>query len=187
MRPDRTALLILDLQEGLLGRSFAPLTAEAVLERSIALATAMRRAGALVIVSRVAWAPDFADSVRRPMERPMPVSADGMSPDWADLPPALQAQADLVITRRQWGAFHGTELDLQLRRREIDTLVLAGITTNFGIESTARAANEHDYGVVFALDAISGIAADLHDFALEHIFPRIGLKRTCAEIVAALG
>jgi nicotinamidase-related amidase len=116
----------------------------------------------------------------------MPVSAGGMAEGWADLPPALEAQADLVITRRQWGAFYGTELDLQLRRRGVDTLVLAGITTNFGIESTARTAAEHDYAVVFAADAISGIALDLHDFAFANIFPRVGLIRTTEEIVAAL-
>ncbi len=186
MRADRTALLVLDLQDGLLGRSFAPLSGQIVLERSIALAGAMRAAGAFVIVSRVAWAADFADSVRRPVEQPMPVSAQGMAPGWADLPPALEAGADLVITRRQWGAFHGTELDLQLRRRGIDTLVLAGVTTNFGIESSARAAHEHNYGVVFAMDCISGIRADLHDFAAEHIFPRVGLLRTRDQILAEI-
>jgi len=186
LTPARTALLVLDLQLGLLGRSFEPLAADAVLDRSVALAAAMRAAGAFVIISRVAWSADFGDSVRRPVERPMPVSAQGMSADWADLPPTLEAQADLVITRRQWGAFYGTELDLQLRRRRIETLVLAGITTNFGIESTARTAAEHDYGVVFAIDAISSIRADLHDFAVEHILPRVGLIRTCADIVSAL-
>jgi nicotinamidase-related amidase len=91
-----------------------------------------------------------------------------------------------VITKRQWGAFHGTELDLQLRRRGVATIVLAGISTNFGVESTAREAWQHGYAVVVAEDACTSSAPDLHKFAIEKILPRIARVRDTATILRAL-
>jgi nicotinamidase-related amidase len=85
----------------------------------------------------------------------------------------LAKPGDVLITKRQWGAFHGTELDLQLRRRGVGTMVLAGIATNFGVESTARQAWEHGYSVVIAEDATSSYSAEMHNFAVKFIFPRI--------------
>jgi nicotinamidase-related amidase len=85
----------------------------------------------------------------------------------------LAKPSDVLITKRQWGAFHGTELDLQLRRRGVATMVLAGITTNMGVESTARQAWEHGYSVVIAADATSANSAEMHNFALKFIFSRI--------------
>jgi nicotinamidase-related amidase len=96
------------------------------------------------------------------------------------------APNDIVITKRQWNAFHGTELDLQLRRRGIKTVVLSGIATNMGVESTARTAYELGYQLVFAEDAISSVAAGMHEFAAQTIFPMIGTVRSTEEIIAAL-
>ena len=100
---------------------------------------------------------------------------------------AAGAQAsDLHITKRQWGAFYGTELDLQLRRRGIRTIVLAGISTNVGVESTARDAYERGYHQVFVSDAMASPSAEAHANTLKFTFPRIGLTRSTAEVVAAL-
>jgi nicotinamidase-related amidase len=85
----------------------------------------------------------------------------------------LAKPGDILVTKRQWGAFHGTELDLQLRRRGIQTIVLGGVATNMGVESTARQAWEHGYAVVLAEDATSAMSAQMHDFAIGNIFPRI--------------
>ena len=90
------------------------------------------------------------------------------------------------ITKRQQGAFHGTELDLQLRRRGVTTIVLAGIATNFGVEQTAREAYQHGYAVVIAEDACTSVGPDLHRFAIERILPRIARVRSSDEILAAL-
>jgi nicotinamidase-related amidase len=91
-----------------------------------------------------------------------------------------------VITKRQWGAFYGTELDLQLRRRGIRTIVIGGIATNFGVESTARDAFERGYEQVFAEDAMSSVSAEAHRFAVSVVFPRIGRVRSTDEILQAL-
>ena len=84
-------------------------------------------------------------------------------------------------------AFYGTDLDLQLRRRGLTTIILCGIATEFGVESTARDAYERGYELVFAEDAMTGRNAESHANAIRHIFPRIGRVRRTEEIVAALG
>jgi nicotinamidase-related amidase len=102
----------------------------------------------------------------------------------------LELQAtpgDIHVTKRQWGAFYGTDLDLQLRRRGIGTVLLGGVATNFGVESTARDAWERNYRVVFVEDAMSSVTAEAHAFAISTIFPRIGRVRSSAQIMEALG
>jgi nicotinamidase-related amidase len=93
---------------------------------------------------------------------------------------------DFVITKHQWGAFYGTELDLEFRRRAITTMVLCGIATNIGVESTARFAYEYGYQQIFAEDAMSAMSAEEHVFTVTKIFPRIGLVRITKEIIAGL-
>ena len=94
---------------------------------------------------------------------------------------------DIVVTKRQWGAFYGTDLDLQLRRRGITTIVLGGIATNYGVESTARDAYERGYQLVLVEDAMSARSASDHAFAFDRIFPRIGRVCRTADVIAALG
>ena len=96
-----------------------------------------------------------------------------MPKEWSELADGLAQPGDLHIVKRQWGAFHGTELDLQLRRRGVKTIVLGGIATNFGVESTARQAWEQRYAVVIVEDACVTMSAELHDVAIKAIFPRI--------------
>ena len=122
--------------------------------------------------------------VDAPMKRPpggFPAGWSGFVPEIAALPGAIE------ITKRQWSAFHGTELDLQLRRRGIKTIVLCGIATNFGVEQTAREAWQHGYAVVIAEDATATTDAELHRVAIEKILPRIARVRSTAEILQALG
>jgi nicotinamidase-related amidase len=95
-------------------------------------------------------------------------------------------EGDFVITKHQWGAFTGTELDLQFRRRGIGTMVLCGIATNIGVESTARFAYELGYNQVFAEDAMAAMSTEEHQFTVAKTFPRIGLIRATKDIVAAL-
>jgi nicotinamidase-related amidase len=80
----------------------------------------------------------------------------------------------LKITKRQWGAFYGTELDLQLRRRGIRTIVLGGVATQIGVESTARQAYEHGYELLIVKDVTTSTVAEGHDMSMKHILPRLG-------------
>jgi nicotinamidase-related amidase len=95
-------------------------------------------------------------------------------------------QTDIIITKKQWGAFYGTELDLQLRRRGIDTIVLCGIATNIGVESTARFAFEYGYQQIFAEDAMSSRSTEEHNFTVKTTFPRMGRVRKTEDILASL-
>jgi nicotinamidase-related amidase len=104
------------------------------------------------------------------------------SRDWSELADGLAEASDLKVTKRQWGAFYGTDLDLQLRRRGVTTVVIGGIATNMGVESTARAAHEHGCAVVLAEDAATTFSAEMHEFAFEHIFPHLGRVAKADEI-----
>ncbi len=104
---------------------------------------------------------------------------------WLDKPirhPGPSSPTEKICDRTQWGAFYGTELDLQLRRRGIRTIVLGGIATTFGVESTARQAWEHSYELVLVEDATASTSAELHDFAIRFILPRIAWVTQTSDI-----
>ena len=185
--PRKTAHVAIDLQHGIVGMSVAPHPSVLVVANSVRIANGLKAAGGTVVLVRVAFAADGADRLSRPVAEPMRVPAGGPPLGWSDLVPEVAAlQHDVIIVKHQWSAFYGTELDLQLRRRGIDTIVLTGIATNFGVEGTAREAWQHNYAVVFAEDAMSAPTAEHHRFAVEKIFPRIGLVRSTEDILAAV-
>ena len=183
--PRTTALVVIDLQRGIVGRETAPHSAPDVIARARRLAEHCRRVGATVVLVRVAFAPDGRD--RLAPQADAAGWGGPVAPDFSQIVPELgPADGDLVVTKRQWGAFYGTELDLELRRRGIRTIVLGGISTNIGVESTARDAYERGYEQVFAEDAMASMAAEAHQFAITNIFPRIGRVRSTDEVLAAL-
>jgi nicotinamidase-related amidase len=179
-----TALVLIDLQKGIVTMpGLAPHSGADVVANAVKLATRFREAKAPVILVNVNFAPDFADLLKLEADFVMP---RGERPaDWAEIVPELGPKpGDIRITKHQWGAFYGTELDLQLRRRGITTIVLAGIATNIGVESTARAANEHGYRQILVEDAMASRSAEMHAFAVGTIFPLIGLVRSTEEVLA---
>ncbi|MGC9157865.1 MAG: hydrolase [Terracidiphilus sp.] len=184
----RTAVVVIDLQKGIAGMpGGAPHARATVVARCARLLAAARAAAAQPVLVHVGGAPDGADRLRTRTDQTwrMPTPPQ---PDWSDLVSELDQQpGDVVIFKRQWGAFYGTDLDLQLRRRGLDTIVLCGISTEYGVESTARDAYERGYELVFAEDAMTGICAESHQNSVERIFPRLGRVRSTARIVAALG
>ncbi|MET0238690.1 MAG: hydrolase [Sphingobium sp.] len=179
------ALVLIDLQEGIVSRQTSPHDASAVVARSAALAKAFRAKGLPVILVTVGWAADMADAPRQRYAAEIAPPADPEA--FVAIDPALDvAPTDIHVRKHQWGAFHGTDLDVQLRRRGVSQVVLAGIATNMGVESTARAAWEHGYSILFAEDATSSFSTDMHRFAFENIFPRLGLVTDSETIIAGL-
>jgi len=180
-----SALVLVDLQQGILPFAKAPRDAAAVLANAAPLADAFRRSKAPVVRVKVGWSADGGDALKATVDAPAPPAPS--TTDWLADPPELPMRpGDIAILKRQWGAFHGTELDLQLRRRGIRTLVLCGIATSIGVESTARFAWELGYDIVFAEDATSGPDADMHAHSFGKVFPRLGRVRRTAEVLAAL-
>lgn len=182
LNPNTTALALIDLQKGIVARSLAPYSGVEVLKTSKELAERFRHAGAPVVLVNVGYSPDSKDRLRQPVDQPVQIPPGGYSAEFMELAEGLKMPGDICITKRQWGAFHGTELDLQLRRRGIETIVLGGIATNMGVESTARQGWEHGYSMIFIEDATSGQSADMHSFAFQNIFPRIGRISKAADI-----
>jgi nicotinamidase-related amidase len=180
--------VLIDLQKGIAARQTAPHAASAVIAAAVKLADRFRQLKAMVVLVHVEFAADGKDVLKNPVDSPFSVRPGEMPPDWAQIVPELGPRpGDLVITKHQWGAFYGTELDLQLRRRGVNTIVIGGIATNFGVESTARDAWERNYAMVFAEDAMASVSAEAHHFAVGTIFPRLGRVRATADILAALG
>jgi nicotinamidase-related amidase len=181
----KTALVVIDLQMGIVGRPTVPYTTESVVANAAALAAAFRENAMPVFLLRVKPSPDRKDALRPTADTAWP--AHTPPPDWAEIVPEMGPEpGDFVIAKLQWGAFYGTGLDLQLRRRGLTAIVLCGIATEFGVESTARDAYELGYQQVFAADAMTGVNAESHANAVERIFPRIGQVRRTEEILAAL-
>jgi nicotinamidase-related amidase len=144
------------------------------------LAQRFRDAGAPVVRVRVSFSGNLADALRLPVDQPTNYAS--LPPGWDEFPEPLPS-SDLVITKRQWGAFYGTELDLQLRRRGIRRIVLGGIATNIGVESTARSAAEHGYELVIGENLCSGFSVEMHAFSFKYILPRLARITTSDKIM----
>ncbi|HEX6509624.1 MAG TPA: isochorismatase family protein [Chloroflexota bacterium] len=174
----KPALVVIDLQKGIIT---APTVhpADEVVQRAAELATAFRRHGLPVVLVNVAG---------RALGRTQASPPSSTRPaNWAELVDELQPQPDdHRVTKVRWGAFHGTSLDTYLRDRGVTQVVLAGISTSIGVETTARAAYEHGYNVVLATDAMTDTNAEAHQNSVERIFPRLGETATTAEILAML-
>ena len=168
-----TGLVLIDLQNGIVSaQPRAPYSSEAVVEKAKALAGRFRDARAPVFLVHVGFAADFSDTLQQPVDSPTP-RLQGDRDQWFALVDGLEQPGDIVIHKRNWGAFYGTDLDLQLRRRGIETIVLGGIATNFGVESTARDAWERNYALVVVEDACTSGAAEAHEMAFKYVFPHI--------------
>jgi nicotinamidase-related amidase len=181
--PKKTALVLIDLQNGTIGRETTPYSASEVIERSRRLADAFRAKNAAVIYVRVLMS-DF-----------LSVPADNATILPNDLPPNLSEIAesagrqhgDLLITKRHWGAFAGTDLEDKLRGRGVETVVLTGIATNMGVESTLRQGTGLGFAFVTVEDACSTFSREMQDFAFSTIFPLLSKVRSTQEVLNAIG
>jgi nicotinamidase-related amidase len=179
-----TALILIDLQHGITGLPTVHPSAQ-VVARGARLADAFRAHKNLVVATRLAFSPDGGDVIKTR------TAGNGTNakpaPDYADFHTELSlGDGDIAITKRGWNAFYGTELDLELRRRKITGIVLAGISTSIGVESAARAANERSYELTIVTDAVTDTSERAHLNSLEVIFPHIAELATTDEVLTAL-
>ena len=179
-----TALVLIDLQDGITALPTAH-PSEEIVKRCAQLADAFRANDKLVIATKVAFARDGGDVIKtRTAESPTDFKP---VPDYGELRTEVGlSDADIVVTKHGWNAFYGTELDLELRRRKITGIVLAGISTSIGVESAARAANERGYELTIVTDAVTDTSERAHLNSLEVIFPRIAELATTEEVLTAI-
>jgi len=187
MDKSRTALVVIDLQKGIVATPTQPRTVATVIGNAVRLADAFRKNGMSVFLVHVVASE--ADRLKPIVDlQPWSTSSQQRPKDWSDIVSELgPKENDVVIAKKQWGAFYGTELDLQLRRRGLNTIVLCGISTNVGVESTARFTYEYGYQQIFAEDAMAARSTEEHDNTLNHTFRRIGRVRSTEQILTTLG
>jgi nicotinamidase-related amidase len=175
----RIALVVIDLQKGIIS---APTVhpVEVVIERSASLAQAFRRHGLpVVLVNVTGSAPGRTEATR--------TAGVSGAPDWADLVAELAiGPGDHLVTKERRSAFHDTGLDALLRGLGVTQVVLVGISTTSGVESTARSAYDYGYHVVLAIDAMTDLDLDAHRNSVQRIFPKLGETTKTAELLDML-
>jgi nicotinamidase-related amidase len=183
--PASTALVLIDLQRGIIAGTTVPNASADVVARAAKLAAACRAKGIVVVLVHVDPGPDGLLFPSPQADRPRPPMQFG--PDFADFAPELGREpGDVVVTKHQPNAFYNTDLEVQLQRRGIRTIVLAGISTNLGVEATARAAHERGYEQIFVPDVMAAREADLHEHTVKRILPTMGRVRDVDVVLAEL-
>src|ERR1700744_2401062 len=181
--PKKTALVLIDLQNAIVGMNPVPHSAAQVVENSKKLAEAFRVHGAPVVYVRV----DLNDFMKHPVDQPHNLGDKPLPPVASEIASSAGFHlGDILVTKRHWGAFDGNDLEQQLKSRGIDTVVLTGISTNAGVESTARQGTGLGFAFVLVEDACSSHNAEHHRFAFENIFPRLTRVRTTNEVLASI-
>jgi nicotinamidase-related amidase len=174
----KPALLVVDLQKGIVGLPTAhPMTD--VVSHAARLADAFRSHDLPVVLINVdGGAPGRTEQSRRVSEFPA---------GWTDLVPALKSRhGDHLVTKRTWGAFTNTDLETYLKQSGVTQVVIAGVATSAGVESTARHAHELGFNVALAVDAMTDMSADAHHNSITRIFPRLGETGTTQQIIDLL-
>ena len=180
---EKMALVIIDLQKGVTSMQCSPYPASSVVENAAKLARKCRESGVPIVAVRVTGPPelmlnpstDSDNSSFSRRERPA---------DWDKYVDDLElSERDILVTKHQWGAFYGTDLDIQLRRRSVDTIILCGIATTYGVESTARFAYEYGYNQIFVEDAMSDLSMEAHERSIKYVLTRIGKIRKTEEVL----
>jgi len=172
------ALVVIDLQKGIVAAPTAHPIAE-VLGRTAELGRAFRQRKVPVVPVHVTWRPSGRTDAGPPKM--------SLPPDWAEFVPELEQSADEFVVEKQCpGAFLGSNLDQYLRGRSVTRIVLCGVSTSVGVESTARSAFDLGYNVVLPVDAVTDRDADNHRHSIEEIFPRLAETCEAKEVLSLL-
>ena len=174
-----TALIVIDLQKGIVSGNFIHSLGD-ILGRTRALIEAFRAKDLPVVLVNVAGrAPGRTEQGSR--------SNLSFSEGWSELVPELDQQPnDIAITKRSWGAFATTDLEQQLKTRGVTQVVVTGVATSGGVEATARQAYEQGFNVTLALDAMTDVREEAHDYCIRNVFPRLGETGATQEIILLL-
>lgn len=174
----RTALVVIDLQKGLASYpTFQPVPDIAA--KACLLAKVFRERDLPVVLVNVGGRAPGRTNQPRPTQDP--------PADWAVLMPELEAEpSDILVTKRTWGAFPHTDLESLLREAGVTQIVLAGVATSIGVESTAREAYALGFNVTLATDAMTDMDEGAHENSVRKIFPKLGETGSVKEIIELL-
>jgi nicotinamidase-related amidase len=179
-----TALVVVDVQNFAVGLPLQPLSGREVLDNCVRLAKACREAGIPVVLVRVGYDPKVPQ-LRPHADRSF--SGFEFPPGAKEIAPELGPEPDdIIVDKYNWGSFYGTDLDVHLRRRGVRTLIMCGLVTNIGVDTTMRHAQERGYDQLLASDAVSAFSLEEHEYVLKYVAPRLSRVRTTDAIVAAI-
>jgi nicotinamidase-related amidase len=175
----KTALIVIDLQKGIVGLPTAHPASEVVKLARQMIDAFRQHHLPIVLVNVAGMAPGRNESP--------PPNLSAFPADWTELVPELGRQPeDHTVTKHTWGAFTNTDLDQYLKKAGVTQVVLLGVATSIGVESTARYASENGYNVTLAVDAMTDLNADAHTNSITRIFPRLGETGTTQGIIDLL-
>ena len=179
MLDQNTALIVVDLQKGIVGLpTIHPM--EEIIGNARALAEAFRAHSLTVVLVNVAGGAPGRTEQKPRLAGPRP---DG----WTDLIPDLDRQpGDIVVTKRSWGAFATTDIETKLKALGVTQVVIAGVATATGVEATARQAYELGFNVTLAIDAMTDQRAEAHEYSIRNVFPRLGETGATRDIIERL-
>ena len=185
LTPSRTCLLLFDFLVGHAARDpqrYAP-----VLANAAKLLAAARATGAMVAYARADHRADGGTTARTLHDSgPRPPLITSGTPEAAIVPELAPRSDEYMVPKHRWSAFHGTYLDLALRARGVDTVILTGGSTEIGISSTAYAARDLDYNLVIVTDACTSAKHEVHAQLMSEVFPRLARVRTTAQVLEML-
>jgi nicotinamidase-related amidase len=188
LTPRSTALLVMDMQSGILERVADK--KEALLAQTSKLVEAARKASVRVIYVVVGFRPGYPEVSPRNVAFSTLCESGRFTAGSAgiEIHPELAPRADeVVVTKHRVSAFAGTDLEMILRANGIDTLVLAGISTSGVVTSTARHAADADYRLVIVEDGCADPDPEVHRVVLEKVLARQATVVTVADVTKALG
>jgi nicotinamidase-related amidase len=188
IRPDNTALLLMDLQVFVV-EGFGANVNE-LISRTTTLLKAARAAGVMVIHVMATFRPGYPEVSPHNLTfgRVKTMGRLTIGDPSTEIHPRLTPIAgEPVVQKRRVSGFVGTELDMILRANGMDTLVLAGISTQGVVLSTQRHASDADYRVIIAHDCCSDTDSEVHRLLVEKVFPRQAKVASAQAVIRALG
>jgi ureidoacrylate peracid hydrolase len=200
--PKKTAMLFFDILNGYVAapEPGKPRVLKPWIQNAVRLSKAARAAGLPVFFAKGNHRPDNATTALLLTDTnnsltPWPngeviktkmhvIAGDKSSDVLADLEPKAD---DYYIVKYRWSAFHQTYLDLALRTRGIDTVIVSGGSTDVGVTSTLYSGRDLDYNMIVASDAC-GTSHDqrAHDMLMQLVFPRMSRVRTTDQVITML-
>jgi nicotinamidase-related amidase len=186
--PRRCAFLAMDFQHDIL--AVTPQYREKhLLETVTRVLDAARHTSATIVHITVSFRDDYADApAHSPLfqaEKARGVMKVG-SPGAAICEELTPQTGDLVINKHGVDPFNSTHLANVLRARDVETLVLMGVWTNYVVEATARTGADSGYRIIVVTDGCASDTEDHHQFFITQILPMLGTAATASDVIAAL-
>ncbi|MDG6143034.1 isochorismatase family protein [Lactococcus formosensis] len=182
---EKTALVLIDLQEGIVNRPhLEPYSKEEILAKNDRLLDKFKNTAGLIVFVHVK---NYGPEMLTPLTDTN-ISASGPLPEnYSQFVSPLaydeEVKNKIHVKKHNWGAFYGTDLDVQLRRRGIENIILTGVATTIGCDTTAREAYQHGYNVIAVEDAMTDFNGALHRGIVNGIFTRLGRVRLTEQVL----